>query len=239
MTFVSLRVLTLALVLFTSATSLSTEIKPAKQEDKIRAAPAKKDKLAVECPEKKQPVPMLPRSQTYRGQPFSDGEESTFSLWYGIAKVGYGHLKVQPPIKYAVMTDGASKGVSKRVWHMVFMAEGFTGDWYKAIFAARDKVQAYSRPWNFGISRFWIKQNEEKPLFSSVNKEKWLEFNHYNCKVSERRKDHDDGKEDNKEFDLLPGAIDALGALFKLRTYDYKIGEWFNFSNTATNPKLP
>jgi hypothetical protein len=114
-------------------------------------------------------------------------------------------------------------------WHMVFRSEAYTGDWYKMIFAAHDKIQAIVRPWDFGISRFYISQDEEKPFSRRYHREKWLEFDHFRCRVEEKEVDHTKNKTAVESFDLMRNAEDTLGAVYKLRTFDYVIGKRVRF----------
>jgi hypothetical protein len=183
----------------------------------------------VDCPDTVSMAPKWSRSATYRDQPFAAGEESRYELKYGAVEVhvGYGYLRVEKPLKYRIPVgtkDG--KIISEKRWHRVFSAEGYTGDWYKMIFAAHDKIQAFSRPWDFGASKFYINQNEEKPFSREYRREKWLDFDHVGCKVDEREvRYHDEDKKKSGAFALEPGATDALSALFRLRTLTYEKGQ--------------
>jgi hypothetical protein len=179
------------------------------------------------CPEP-QTAPNLPRSDTYKGMPFQPGEEARYILKYGLVKVhvGYGFLRVQPPTRHT-MPVARKNGttIQESRWHRVFAAEAYTGDWYKMIFAGHDKMQAFSRPWDFGVTKFYISQDEEKPFVRRYHAEKWLDFDHVNCRVSERMVDHKKKREKNSEHFLMPSADDALGALYKLRTYDWQLNK--------------
>jgi hypothetical protein len=67
-------------------------------------------------------------------------------------------------------------------------------------------------------------QNEGKLFSRAFVQKKWLDFDHENCKVSERTAPQ--GKEEKTgTFDLSYGANDALGVLFNLRTKNYKLGQ--------------
>ncbi len=189
---------------------------------------AKDNPNEVVCPSPRPSVPVVPRSEVYTNYPFKPGEESKYELKYGAVKVlvGYGFLRVSPPLNYGINVnekDGELQEEKRQ--HMVFQAEAYTGDWYKMVFAAHDKLQAYSRPWDFGISRFYMSQDEEKPFVRRYRTEKWLDFDHQNCKVKVREKNHTKSKESNEAFDLSYAAIDALGATFKLRTFDYQLNK--------------
>ncbi|MBF0440666.1 MAG: DUF3108 domain-containing protein [Oligoflexales bacterium] len=187
------------------------------------------------CPNPPPKIPDMPREQTYQGRPFGPGEIAKYELRYGIVKalVGYGYLEVLPPIRHEIYLPdkNGNKTIEKR-YHMRFQAEAFTGEWYKLIFIGHDKLQAISRPWDFGISKFYINQNEEKPFVKRYRKEKWLDFDHLHCKVHEREKDYtkpEDQMEKLADLDLEYGAVDALGAIYKLRTYQYDIGKVVRF----------
>lgn len=184
--------------------------------------------LEVVCPTPRPKVPEVSRSEVYKEFPFKSGEESKYELKYGALKVlvGYGYLRVGPPVFHSVKADGPSgKPIDVRRPLMALSAEAYTGDWYKMIFAGHDKIQAFSRPWDFGIHRFYISQNEEKPFVRRTHTEKWLDFEHYDCKVNERVVDHARKREENKSFELMYGAVDALGAVFKLRTLRHELNK--------------
>lgn len=181
---------------------------------------------AEPCPQPKGPLRKVSRSEVYKNTPFKAGETSTYSLLYSSAKVhvGYGIMKVMPPLKYPVSVRSNGKISKKKLYHRVFHAEAYTGDWYKLIFAGHDKMQAISRPQDFGISKFYIQQNEKKPFGRPTQKEKWLDFNHTDCRVSVKEKDHTRNRERQESYYFNPSAVDVYGALFKLRTLSYKLG---------------
>lgn len=183
---------------------------------------------AEPCPPLTAPLRKVSRSQVYKDMPFKAGEVAKYSLLYSSAKVhvGYGVLKVMPPLKYPIPVLGkGGKAAKKKVYHRVFHAEAYTGDWYKLIFAGHDKMQAISRPQDFGISKFYIQQNEKKPFSRPTQKEKWLDFNHVDCRVAVKEKDHTRNKEKQDSYYFQRGAIDAFGAMYKLRTLDLKPGK--------------
>lgn len=170
----------------------------------------------VECPNPLPKTPDLARSDTYKDVPFKAGEIATYEVFYESILVGTGSLEVKPAQKL------------KGAWHRIFHAHAKTGDWYKLIFVAEDKVQATSRPWDFGISKFYMEQNEGKMFGNRLVQKKWLDFDHDNCKVSEKVW-KPDTKDEIDTHDLHYGAVDALGAVYKLRTYDYEIGKTERF----------
>ncbi len=167
---------------------------------------------SFECPNDKPKIPNIERDDVYADSPFKAGEEAIYELTWAGMKAGYGTLDVRPPLRH------------KGVWHRVFHAAASTGDWFKLIFVAKEEIQSISRPWDFGISKFYMDQNEGKLLSRAFIQKKWLDFDHANCKVTERTAQQD---KDEKigTFDLSYGANDALGALYNLRTKTYKLGQ--------------
>ena len=140
----------------------------------------------------------MSRSKVYKDVPFGPGEEARFELKYGAIKahVGYGFLRVGSPIKHKInVLDAKGKIKEEKRWHRNFSVEAYTGDWYKAIFRAHDKLSAYSRPWDFSISRFYISEDHDKPFSKRTRREKWLEFDHANCVVAEKEINHEKKKE--------------------------------------------
>jgi len=125
----------------------------------------------------------------------------------GIAK-----MEVRPPIRH----NGK--------WHRVFHAEAKTGDWFKTIFVGHDIIEAYSRPWDFAVSKFYLEQYEQGAFKSAFVSKKWLDFDQEGCVVREKtwRPEKAD-KLDN--FPLSFGAIDALAVVYFMRTKNYQIGQ--------------
>jgi hypothetical protein len=166
----------------------------------------------AECPKNQPKAPEIARADVYKGMPFKSGEEATYELSWGGMKAGYGTLAVKPPRKHA------------DVWHRVYHVDASTGDWFKAVFVAKEEMEALTRPWDFAVSKFYMSQNEGKIFSKPFVQKKWLEFDHTNCKVNERIEEP--GKDEKKKtFDLAFGAMDALGVIYQLRTREYKIGE--------------
>jgi hypothetical protein len=190
------------------------------------------DGQEISCPEDSSIAPTLSRSQTYLGLPYQPGEEARYELKYSGVKVhvGYGTLRVEKPVKYdiAVGKQGGKVIEGKR-WHRVFSAEGYTGDWYKMIFAAHDKIQSFSRPWDYGASKFYISQDEKKPFSTGYRRDKWLEFDHVRCEVNTREHVYHKDKKKEKNYPLQPTASDALSVLYQLRASNFKVGETLEF----------
>lgn len=180
---------------------------------------AKKDEpeFKVECPKNPPKVQSLKRSDVYKGLPYGQGEVAEYDVRYMGTLVGRGTLEVKKPFKY--------KGAyAKPLWHRQFHAEGKTGDWYKYIFVAHDKIDAIVRPWDHGVSRFYMSQDEGQIFGRRLQQQKWLEFNHKNCKVTE--KVHKVGKKEKiEEHDLAFGAMDTLGVVYWLRERKFKVGK--------------
>lgn len=175
------------------------------------STPAWAEDAAVSCPPVPEKLEDIPRASVYKDVPFKAGETSFYEVsWAGI-KAGEAVLEVRPPRRHM------------NLWHRVFHAEAKTGDWFKAIFVLRDEVEAISRPRDFAISKFFIEQDEGKMFGRRFQQKKWLDFDHSQCKVTERLAEA--GKEEKvSQFDLSRGAIDALGVAFQLRTRPFKPG---------------
>lgn len=170
------------------------------------------EEIKVECPKNPPKPPVIDRSDVYKNVPFKSGESATYEVtWFG-SKVGYASLEVRPPRKQG------------GIWHRVFHVDASTGDWFKMVFVAKEAMEAVSRPWDFGISQFYMEQNEGKVFSSSFVQQKWLEFDHEHCKVHERIAQP--GKPEEKaDHDLFQGANDALGVVYNMRTRTFKMGQ--------------
>lgn len=171
----------------------------------------------VSCPNPLPKVPAnLPRSDTYKNVPFKAGEISEYAIsWMGML-AGYGTIEIQAPQK----VDG--------IWHRGYRIVGRTGDWFKGIYVANDSASAVVRPWDEGVRKFYIEQRGGKFLGKSFTMKKWLDFNHDRCKVLEKQ-EHSDTGTSTVERDVQYGAIDAIGATLKLRTFDYVAGKTERF----------
>jgi hypothetical protein len=164
----------------------------------------------VVCPSDPEKVADLPRSDVYRNVPFKPGELSVYEVSWAGLKAGEAALEVRPPRRH------------QNLWHRVFHGEAKTGDWFKAIFVMRDEIEAISRP-DFAISKFFIEQDEGRMFGKRFVSKKWLDFDHNRCKVQERVQEA--GKDEkHAEFDLMRGAVDALGVAFQLRAREFKKG---------------
>lgn len=164
------------------------------------------------CNKKDIKIPTISRSEVYASTPFKNGESSTFEVSYMGLKAGYATIKVMPPRKH------------EGIWHRIFYGEAKTGDWFKAIYIATYGIEAISRPWDFGISKFYMEKDEGKLFSNRQLFKKWLDFYHDKCKVSEKTWEPQK-PEERKEFDLQFGAIDALGVVFRMRTKNYVLNK--------------
>ena len=166
---------------------------------------------ADDCPKSPPKLPEITRSAVYSNVPFKAGEAATYELtWSGI-KAGYATIEVRSPRRH------------NGIWQRVFHIDAATGDWFKSIFVAKETMEAVSRPWDFGVTQFYMEQNEGKLFGSSFQQKKWLSFDHDRCHVDERIQ-VPDKNDDNVGHDLAYGANDALGVVFNLRTRNFHIG---------------
>ena len=198
---------------------------------KLAAAPAQNLQKKTTLVHPKNPkcalkeIPQYSRTETYGDFPFKSGEVAKYELDYGAIHVGYGYMRVGKPLRYSIIShyDDVGKPVKKSYWHMVFSGHAFTGDWYSGIYSGNDKVQAYSRPWDFGISKFYLEERAST-LLSSIHKKKFLDFHQGDCKVKTKEVNVLETKTKHGNYDLTYGAVDALGGFYKLRTFDYSKG---------------
>ena len=172
---------------------------------------ASDSEFKVVCPN---PLPAVPkdfaRADVYKDTPFKAGEISTYEVsWSGLL-AGYGTIEIQSPQKHNGM------------WHRVYHVDGKTGDWFKGFYVAHDEATAFARPWDWGVSKFYLEQQEGKLIGKSLVVKKWLDFDHEKCKVTEKVW-VPDKQDDIQVRDVQYAAIDAIGAALKLRTYDYKM----------------
>ena len=169
--------------------------------------------LYAECePPLKTSTAKFTEKNVYEGQPYFPGEKASYEVHYFGVLVGYGHLEVRNPVKYG------------NKWLRHFVAHASTGDWYRAIFVAKDYAMAYSSPQDYAIKKFYIKQDEGKMFSKRFIQEKWLTFSHENCEVSETIKKPEKPVSIEKA-ELSPGAIDALGVIYKIRTLNFEVGK--------------
>lgn len=182
----------------------------------LGAAPAAvAEDVPINCPKNPPPPPELARAEVYKDTPFKAGEAATYEISWAGLKAGYATMEARSPVKHPIR--------GKPIWHRVFHVSASTGDWFKAIFVAKETMTALSRPWDFGVSHFFMDQNEGKLFSRPFVQKKWLEFDQEGCKVHERVQ-QPEKPEDRKSFDLSYGAIDALSVVYQLRTRDFKVG---------------
>ena len=178
----------------------------------LMANAARAEDIKVVCPSPLPKVPEVSRSDVYKDSPFKSGESAIYEVSWGGIKAGEATLEVRPPRKFLDM------------WHRVFHVAARTGDWFEAIFIAKEEVEALTRSWDFGVSHFFMEQDEGKLFGRRFQQKKWLDFDHNNCKVVERLAEPDK-KEETGTYDLSYGANDALGVIYNLRSRIFKIGQ--------------
>ncbi len=174
---------------------------------------AESAEFKVTCPNPLPKTPTdLPRSDTYKNTPFKAGELSEYAIsWMGML-AGYGTIEIQAPQKI------------NGVWHRTYHVEGRTGEWFKGIYVANDSASAVVRPWDDGVTKFYIEQQEGKFLGKSFVMKKWLDFDHNRCKVLEKT-EHSQTGNSLIERDVQYGAVDVIGSTLKLRTFNYVPGK--------------
>jgi hypothetical protein len=155
---------------------------------------------------------VVPIDAVYANVPFRSGEESTFNVSYLGFPVGYAWIRVMP----AVAMNGSN--------YRVFTAEGKTGDWYRYAFVAHDQVQSIASPVDFAIHRFYLQQTEGSLFGPKIDQEKWFDFKHADCLVSEILQMSGQEKKAS-EFVLEAGATDVLSAVLNLRSKSFKLGK--------------
>ncbi len=191
---------TLILFLFPILNLLAGNAETAEVEEKI------------ECPKVLPKIPEISRAEVYKSTPFKAGESIEYEVKYGMLLAGYATLEVRSPRKHLGR------------WHRVFHGEARTGDWFKSIYVTQDIVEAVSRPWDFGISSFYLEQNEGKLFGNTIEQKKFLDFDHDKCQTTEKILAKGKPEEINKH-DLAYGAVDSIGSVYLLRTKDFKIGQ--------------
>jgi hypothetical protein len=171
----------------------------------------------VVCPSPLPKVKEVPRGDVYRTSPYKAGELAKYEVSYAGAPVGTGIMEVRPPARFKA-PNGSN------FWHRVYHLEAKTGDWYKMFFVAHDTIDSLVRPWDHGVSKFHMDQDEGKMFGRRTQQKKWLEFDHDKCVVSERTA-RPNKKDKNSRHDLAYGALDTLGVAFWLREQNYEIGK--------------
>lgn len=193
--------------------SLATPASPsALAAEDAKSASGDKSDLAVVCPSPLPQIPTISVKDVYKEMPFKAGEQATYLVTWGGAKVGYGTMEVRKPIRH------------QGTWQRVFHVEANTGDWFSKIFVAKEQINAISRPFDFAISSFYMDQNEGKLFSSTFVQKKWLEFDHDHCKVTEKV-EQPEKKDQTDTFELAYGANDSLGAVYNLRAKTFKLGQ--------------
>lgn len=176
------------------------------------------DDGTIVCPTHPPVIPDFPRSAVYAVTPYKAGEVAEYGVSYFGAKVGIAKLEVRSPYKVEI---GPKR---QPVWHRSFHVDAATGDWYKYIFVAHDRVDSYVRPWDHAVSRFFIEQDEGKMFGRRFQQKKWLDFNQELCSVDEKTdrvgKDSKTGK-----FPIAYRSMDTLGVGYWLREQTYEVNK--------------
>lgn len=168
--------------------------------------------LALACPKGPGLPQVASRQEVYAKTPYREMEAARYQVKYFGILVGYGNLDVKPARKH------------QKQWVQVLQASGATGDWYSAIFVAKDRVEALSNPLTFAASHFFIDQDEGKMFGSRLQRQKWINFVHEGCMAGEKVEEKDKPtKEGSYEFGH--GSLDVLSAAFWLRTHQYQVGK--------------
>jgi hypothetical protein len=176
-----------------------------------QAEKADAEDIKVVCPKDPPKPPKWPRNKTYEGMPFQPGEKMVYETSWSNIKAGYGTLSVAKPKKHG------------GYWHRSFKVEASTGELFEAIYVAKYKIESISRPWDFGISKFYMEEDSGKLFSKPTQKQKWLDFDHITCKVEEKELEKG-GKPETESYEFAPGGVDVLGSLYFLRTLDLKVG---------------
>ena len=174
--------------------------------------PTAPPEIKIECPAQSASPPEIARSAVYADTPFKSGERAVYEVSYMGMKAGYATMTVKAPMRH------------NGIWHRIYHAEAKTGDWFRTIFVGHNKVEAYARPWDFGVSKFYLEQFEQPVFRRPYIARKWLDFDHGRCKVKERTV-RPEKPEKNEEFDFAPGAMDALSIAYWLRTRTWEVGK--------------
>ncbi len=216
------RILILTSVLLNPSLFAQVATPPPKAEPKITSSKAAAAPVAAKPAATKSTCPQLARTnvasdkEVYANTPYKPGETSTFKMSFKGMYVGDAVLTVQKPHLH----NGS--------WQQVFDGYGRTGAWYKWIFVAEDQIRAIAHPVDFGVSWFYMEQDEGKLFKSRYIRKKYLDFNSATCIVSEKTiKDKDDITE--KKHAFVPGSMDVLSASFKLRTQQFQVGQKITF----------
>ncbi len=157
-------------------------------------------------------IPAIDKNQVFKKVPFKSGERAIYKISYMGIHAGFGTMNVGKPFFY----NGH--------WQRVIDAFAETGSWYKWVFVAQDRVRSISRAVDFGASWFFIDQDEGALLRDRFLQTKTLVFDDNRCdvevKVTRKGKHHK-----TRRYELQHGAMDAVSAVYWMRSQDYKIGQ--------------
>ncbi len=153
-------------------------------------------------------APSRPPEMVYDKLPFAPGEFSRMKVSYLGMNAGFMEFRVLNPAQI------------NGVWNMAFEVLVETGEWYEKIFKARDEGFAFTRP-DFVATKFRVTQNHKELIGKGYVEDKLLEFDVANCDVTEIYRDPEGKTTKSVHAEMEPDATDILGALYKLRTYDF------------------
>lgn len=166
----------------------------------------------ADCPDTVPQPRTVAFDEVYRGMPFQPGERATYTVSYLGMLAGLGILEVAPPRE------------NQGGWYRVFRARARTGEWFKRIYEGHASLRVLSRPWDFGAHESSLEQ-EKRSLFSRrKTKQRVIDFKQEQCKVVAYTRRSGE-PEKNEEYALSYGAMDALTAVYFLRTQQFEIGK--------------
>ncbi len=152
----------------------------------------------------------LKAEEVYKGMPFNTGEIATYTVRYLGVLVGKVEIKVLPP------------ELMEKQWLMSLEALMETEKWYETIFKARDIGKSFARSQSFAAYRYRGIQDHHKLFSSGYYEDKKFEFNSDICQVTEN-KEFKTKPQEIKQVDYMTDSTDELGAVFRLRTFDYEL----------------
>lgn len=175
--------------------------------------PLMPQKLSALCPQKPKPRLSINKDDVYKNYPFSPNESAHYTVYWSGLHAGTAILKVNQAEKI------------KNFWHVAFSMEAQTGEWFKHIYIAKYAAKAFSRPEDLAIIKFHLFEYRDPPFSATFKELKTILYDHENtCKVYESIETNNKPAKGDKS-ELEPGAIDALSAFYKLRTYNYQVGK--------------
>lgn len=158
----------------------------------------------------------LNAAEVYNGTPFNVGEVATYTVRYLGVLVGKVELKVLPP------------ELMEKQWLMALEAFMDTEKWYENLFSARDYGKSLSHPKTFAAYRYHGIQDHHKLFSSGYYEDKKFEFDSMNCQATEN-KTFKTKPQEIKQVDYMTDSTDELGAVMRLRNFNYELNKLVNF----------